>query len=178
MIDPEDPGTQDLFPDVEGEEETYKPNVIATAKKLTKVDGEVYDLSVPSIFPSKHEEMYLAQNIINSLELQGFTPVEHYVIFKQLESLAKKGQEQSKQAATDYVIEYGIKHTRGVKISMRSSFGGYEYPADVEADRQKLIKEIDDLKNSLKTLEDTAKLRGIAKKIPGKKGISVSFREM
>lgn len=176
--DPNDPGTEELFPDVPGEDATYKPNVVATAKKLDKVDGEVYDLSVPSIFPSKHEEMYLAQNIVKSLEKQGFSPVDQYIIFKQLESMAKQGQEQTKDHATDYVQEFGITHSRGVKISMRGSFGGFEYDPDVETQREALKKQIEELENRLNVLETSAKQSGKAKKLPGKKGIAITFRQM
>jgi hypothetical protein len=167
-----------LFPEVEGEDETYKPKIVATAKKVQPSEGDTYSLTVPSIFPSKHEEEYLASNILDNLENSGLTPTEVYIAFKQLCSISEKGMEQVKERAIDFAREFGVKFTRGVKVSMRGSFGGYAYDDEIEVERMKLVNEINELKNRLDVLEKSAKQSGKAKKLPGKPGIAITFREM
>lgn len=137
-----------------------------------------YGLAIPENFPSKFEEQHIVKLMNDNAVAANVEPLSIYVAWKQLERMAGLGIDQMKDLAAEQVRKDVIKMYRGTKVSMRAAGGGYEYPPDVEAVRQDLLDQIRDLKERLSIVESEAKKTGKVKKIPGRQGLTIIFREL
>lgn len=178
-----------LFDEPEDEADSFAPNIKMTGGFAPKITmqasvapvqaGEVYAVELPTIFPSKFEEEYIADGLIRSMKEKGVNDLEIYIGFKQLESISKTAYALIKSRATKFAKEHSVTQVRGVKVSMRSFNSYWVYDDDVQSVINDLDKQIAKLEAQKEEVQKQAKAGGKATKMSGAgHGISIKFREM